>query len=192
MNKKAAIAMLSCSLSLVFLFIYVWESQQVTASEDQVTSKMIVKEAMTAQEHFVSYVMGDTVYMEDLVKQSIEPLRKATGEVFPAMHRVKGTTAINNFTYLANQMVIDPVSLQIGMERSIPYTYTATIEQSSKYIDTLLYDGWELIGSYNDHRSMDMYLRKNGRMARVIILERMMKVFDDVKRELPDSKAFVK
>lgn len=164
----------------------------MTASEDQVTSKMIVKEAMAGQVHLMTYVMGDTVYMEDLVKQSIEPLRKVTGEAFPAMHRVKGTTVIKDYTYLANQMVIDPVSLQIGMERSIPYTYTATIEQSSKYIDTLLYDGWELIGSYSDHRSIDMYFTNNGRMARVIILERMMKVFDDVKRELPDAKAFVK
>lgn len=104
-------------------------------------------------------------------------------ETRPLMMKAK-VEAIHTYTYLSGSSLVDPMSLSIGIQQSIPYTYDSNLETASVYLETLLYDGWEIVDSTSDPAYMDYILRKKSTMARVIVLEGSMKIFDEIKGEV--------
>jgi len=151
---------------------------------------VVIKEAQAAGGRYKQIAEGDTVYLvnEQTGEQSI--LHKLYGKPQAAMER-PAAQAVGNFGYLPGSLLIDPSSMeQAGIQPSIPFTYDATPEQSSIYLETLQADGWTIQGVYRTAIYLDYYLQKQELTARVIVLEDSMKVFGDVKPDLPDPRKF--
>ncbi len=151
---------------------------------------VVVKEVEAKGKHYINYVQGDTLYLKDMNTMVSTPLRKVTGGVHQLITR-KNSTPITSYTYMSGSTLVDPVSLKIGIKQSIPYTYDSALEKSFVYLETLLYDGWEITGLYSDFSYMDYYLKKNNVVARLIILENSMKTFYEIKGTMPDPWTFV-
>ncbi|MCD1257368.1 hypothetical protein B5M42_000775 [Paenibacillus athensensis] len=149
-----------------------------------------MKEAIARGEAYKQVLEGDLLYVVNEQTNERSDSRKLYGQPHPAMERPAAKAAAA-FGYLPNSGLIDPTSLgDTGIQPSIPYSYEATPGQSAMYIATLEADGWRIIGSYRTQSYLDYYLQKQDVVARVIVLQDSMKVFDNVKPELPNPKTF--
>lgn len=189
MNLVKGIGLAVCLLLLIPLCIFLYTP--AVATQEKSFTRTITREVETKGAHYIHYVQGDTLYLEDMKAMSKIPLRKVKGEVRQSMVKASGN-AIRTYSYLFGSNIVDPVSLNIGMLQSIPYTYDSSIEMSSIYLETLRFDGWEMIGFYSDPNFMDYYFKKNGVFSRVIVLEDSLKIFAGIKGELPDPLMYVR
>lgn len=85
--------------------------------------------------------------------------------------------AVPGNTLISTSVLRDPVSIGVGIERTIPYTYSASVEQSAIYLETLLFDGWNIDRVERGAYYLDFYLKKNEAESRIIILDGSLKVF---------------
>lgn len=151
---------------------------------------VVVKEVEAKGEHYINYVQGDTLFLKDMNTRVSKQLRKVTSGARQLITR-KNSTPITSYTYMTSNTLVDPVSLKIGIKQSIPYTYDSALEKSFVYLETLLYDGWEITGFYSDFSYIDYYLKKNNVVARLIILENSIKIFNEIKGTMPDPWTYV-
>lgn len=96
-----------------------------------------------------------------------------TAEPNPA----RGEYAIASYNNMPEFPIVDPVSLDIGIQKSIPFTFDAPSEKGMVYLETLLLDGWTITQYNGDLKYKDYYLTKSDAVARVIILKEYFKVF---------------
>ncbi|GKU77562.1 hypothetical protein [Paenibacillus sp. L3-i20] len=85
--------------------------------------------------------------------------------------------AIVTQDFITDTSILDPVSLEIGIERSIPYTYNASLEQSAIYLESLQLSGWAIDSIEAGELYLDFYLSNRDSKARAIVLEGSLKVF---------------
>ncbi|XID94278.1 hypothetical protein ACF3MZ_07075 [Paenibacillaceae bacterium WGS1546] len=161
-----------------------------TAFDSGKTDPIVVREAIAAGEHYRKVVYGDVVYVENVVDDTSDLLRRTSGKAMSAMER-RNASAAPAFERWEESGLVDPVSLNTGIRPSIPYTYDAAPDQAFGYLETLIFDGWDIVASYRDAAFIDYYVRKNDAIARVIILESSLKVHYPIKGELPDARTFV-
>ncbi|MDQ0885043.1 hypothetical protein QFZ81_000131 [Paenibacillus sp. V4I9] len=189
MNKRAVIV--GSPLLLLVLAGFYFSLAASHESEIKLPAEVvIVKEVEANGEHYINYVQGDTLFLKDMNTRVSTPLRKVTGGVRQLITRKNGTP-ITSYTYMSGNTMVDPVSLKIGIKQSIPYTYDSALEKSFVYLETLLYDGWEITGFYSDFSYVDYYLKKNNVVSRLIILENSMKTFYEIKGTMPDPWTYV-
>jgi hypothetical protein len=177
-------------LTIILASVSLYSLFNVKASTPPVKHAIILKEAESPKGHLLIYVEGDTEYLEDVKSRQVTPLSKVTGQELQAMSRVEGYP-IASYSYMFESKLVDPISLKIGIEQSIPYTYTSTPAQSSIYIETLLYDGWEIAATYRDKEYVDYYLMKDKVYGRVILLENSIKIFYETKGNFPDPQTYI-
>ncbi|RED52797.1 hypothetical protein DFP95_1301 [Cohnella lupini] len=137
----------------------------------------------------MNYVQDGTLYLEDRNTNRITSLGRINNTVHEVMKITHGK-AITSNTYISGTSLIDPVSLNIGIRQSIPYTYDSDLAMSSIYIESLLEDGWDIIGYYGDADYIDYFISKQGAVSRVILLSKSMKVFYDIQGDIPDPLKF--
>ncbi|THF74753.1 hypothetical protein [Cohnella fermenti] len=152
---------------------------------DGASERIVVKEGMASGVRYIQYRIGGNLYVEDTASAKIVELRSASGEERSILTRA-AAGAVTDYSYLPGTELVDPVSLQLGITPSIPYTYDASLVGSSRYLDTLLADGWEMRGTYSSSDYIDCYLRKGDIVSRVIVLRSSLKVFYGVNGPLPD------
>ncbi|QGQ98798.1 hypothetical protein EHS13_29940 [Paenibacillus psychroresistens] len=187
MNKRIMLAI----LLILFATVIIYLLPSKASENEPVLKGIVIKEVEAKGEHYIKYVLGDTVYLEDMNTQISTPLSKATGKVNPRLLRMTGH-AVTSYTNIFDTNLIDPVSLKNGIEHSIPYTYNSAMDKSFNYLETLVSDGWKIVGDYSDNTYIDYYIKKNNIVSRVIILEDSMKVFYGIKSELPDPMNYIK
>jgi len=85
--------------------------------------------------------------------------------------------AVLDFSHIEDTTLINPTSLNLGIEKSIPFTYNATIEQGAVYVESLRFDGWNIVEVDHADYYVDYVLEKNGAQSRVIMLDGSLKVF---------------
>ncbi|MFC4302799.1 hypothetical protein [Cohnella boryungensis] len=151
---------------------------------------VVVREAQALGKHYRKVVEGDLVFVENVNDQTSLSQYRLKGKARPILER-KEATAASDFARLTESGLVDPISLKAGMRLSIPYTYDATLEQSSIYLATLVGDGWSIVGRYSDASYIDYYLEKDQALARVIVLERSLKVLYPISGTIPDPWTYV-
>jgi hypothetical protein len=92
----------------------------------------------------------------------------------------RGAYAIAAYSYMAGTSIVDPSSLNLGLEPSIPFTYEGDTAKSLIYVETLIYDGWKIIKYNRGAGYQDFLLSKDHVTSRVIMLDGSMKVFYDL------------
>ncbi|MFD0588522.1 hypothetical protein ACFQZE_10955 [Paenibacillus sp. GCM10027627] len=88
------------------------------------------------------------------------------------------TYSVSKHEFIKDSALIQPASIGVGIEKSIPYTYNATLEQSAIYLETLQLSGWKMQSLKPGAFYLDFYLARSGENARVIILDGSLKVFN--------------
>lgn len=66
--------------------------------------------------------------------------------------------------------IIDPVTLGIGIEPSIPFTYNALIGQSAVFLETLFFFDWHIEELQAGEYYLDLLIKKNNTEARIIVM----------------------
>ena len=67
-----------------------------------------------------------------------------------------------------------------GIEKEIPYNYTASPELSSKVLYSALYNDWEITRLESDPTKITAELVKDGILCRIVIYEDRLKVYQKV------------
>lgn len=193
MNKAIAVAVsIGLLLLLPFAVMHAANSFQSADAPDEADSagRIVIREARVGTEHYRNWVQNGILYWEDVNAQVTKPLRQFRSQAKPAKS-VKTAEAASAYVRLGAQGPIDPASLGNGIRRSIPYTYDATLTQSSEYLSTLLNDGWTLAASFADADYIDCYIRKNGELVRLILLDDRLKLLYPIRGSIPDPQSFV-
>ncbi|GMQ55951.1 hypothetical protein AN1V17_03430 [Vallitalea sediminicola] len=150
--------------------------------ETEDTSQIIVmNEAKTLEEHYTIYTDGENIFLQDVKNDSTKVLRKC----LETIKEVLLLPEIGENTDLPN-----PEDL-IEQNEVTPFTYEMSLESSAKYILALQKDGWSIVAQYANYLYRDMYLNKNQKYMRVIILENKLKVFEDIGGELPSPQLYI-
>ncbi|MFB9277211.1 hypothetical protein [Cohnella cellulosilytica] len=151
---------------------------------------IVIREAMAGDKHFRKIAQGGIVYVEDMNENKQTFLYPKTGKEKPAFES-RAPAAAAGFVRLDDSGLVDPLSLSIGIQASIPYTYDAVPDQTFVYLETLKGDGWEVAAFYSDAGFLDYYLRKNEALARMIVLDRSFKVLYPIRGGFPEPLTFV-
>lgn len=72
--------------------------------------------------------------------------------------------------------IIDPVTLGIGIEPSIPFTYNALIGQSAVFLETLFFFDWHIEELQAGEYYLDLLIKKDNTEARIIVMNESLKV----------------
>jgi len=95
------------------------------------------------------------------------------------------------FEYLGATTMIDPVSIGVGIEPDIPYTYMANIDMAAKYVATMAANGWTVEGTFRTAEYVDVYLASEDMMCRVIALPGYMKLLYPIPSGVPDPERYI-
>lgn len=191
MNNRLWILIALAAILMLIVPLSIYSFNEPNQVKEESMKGVIVREASAGGAHYINYIWEDKLFLEDLNTKVSTLLYNVTGTVRPSFTRRAGYV-IPSQTYIFGTQIIDPVSLKIGIKKSIPYTYDSTMENNFIYLDSLLYDGWEIQGYYSDYNYIEYYLKKEKTVVRVIILENSIKIYNDIKGELPDPLKFIK
>lgn len=146
------------------------------------TSQIIVmNEAKTLEEHYTIYTDGENIFLQDVKNDSTKVLRKC----LETIKEVLLLPEIDENTDLPN-----PEDL-IEQNEVTPFTYEMSLESSAKYVLALQKDGWSIVAQYANYLYRDMYLNKDQKYMRVIVLENKLKVFENIGGELPSPQLYI-
>jgi hypothetical protein len=154
------------------------------------TDGVVVREAWTNRTLYRQIVRDGSAYVVNVEEQSSIFLRYVSGEPKPVMQRIAAAPAVR-FGKLEGTEIVDPASLDIGIRKSIPYTYEALPDQAFVYLETLLQDGWEITSYYSDASFIDYYLKKDEIFLRVLIFEKNLKVLYPIQGKQHDPWTFI-
>lgn len=165
---------------LLFCFMLVLTGCKTTSTNEK-TPVIIMKEARNAKEHYTLYTDGENIILknnnedsETIVKKCLESIKQVL--VLPDIED--------------NEDLPSPEDIKNYIQVT-PYTYEIPLESSAKYIYSLEQDGWSIIAEYANYLYRDIYMQLDKKYMRIIVLEDKIKIFDNIKCELPDPKLFI-
>ncbi|QUH29107.1 hypothetical protein [Vallitalea guaymasensis] len=167
-------------LLILFCSILILTSCKSKEVEDTST-KIVMKEARTIEEHYAIYTDGKNIYYEDVKNNSTKVLRKC----LETIKEILLLPEIDENTDLPN-----PEDL-IKQDEVTPFTYEMSLESSAKYILALQKNGWSIVAEYANYLYRDMYFKKDERYMRVIVLENKLKIFEEIGGELPSPQLYI-
>jgi len=162
--------------------------ERTSASRPE-TGEVIVREAQAYGSHYRHIVRNGVLYVEHVKEQTRKPIRRFIGQAVPVMS-IRHAQPATYYSHLdGSGGPVDPASKRIGMQKTIPYTYDATIEQASVYIATMIHEGWSVEGRFASSDYADYYMRKNELRVRVIVLPHSLKLLYPIQGDVPDPIA---
>lgn len=187
MNRMGIIGSIIISIiCLTGIILYSQQSQPIKESVQYVT----LKEASSEYNTVSLITDGDTLFYSNSLEDTIEPIEKINGSILEALD-LEGTYAISKYEYLDDSQMIDPTSLDIDIISSIPITYTSSLHNSSVFIETLKYDGWDIKAVFRNVEYIDIYLEKSNNFSRIIITKNSLKIFQETKGKIPDLISYI-
>ncbi len=164
----------------------------LTGCSKPATNKIhiVTKEAKTMLEHYEKYTDGTYIYVYNCNTKDSGVLSVLDGTCTECMH-IKKKEPETAFKYINSTKVIDPTSLDLSIEPTIPFTYNSNFEKSMIYLATMEADKWTLAAYYSNSYYIDCYLVKSGEFSRIIVFKDSLKVFPNLKENLPDPWTYI-
>ncbi len=167
-------------LLLLFILIILLSGciSSVESSQSPIT---IMKEVKNEIVHYRLYTDGETIFLEDIKKHSIQPLRKCNESIKPilALPTIEKEHALQFSINIAKY------------EEVYPFTYSLPLKLSAQYLYSLIEKDWFIAAEYANHLYRDTYLQKEEAFKRVIIFKDKIKIFENISNSVPDPWSFI-
>lgn len=142
---------------------------------------VIMKEAITEDKHYRLYTDGEYIYLEDVMNNTTEKLRKRNASIKEQLilPTIDAKTSLPDTNLFEHQKEVTP------------FTYDATLELSATYLKALEQSGWTTYAEFSNYLFIDKYLAKDNANMRIIILKDKIKIFEDMTDEVADPLSYI-
>lgn len=155
------------------------------ATSETLGTNIIIKESKSTDEHFIQYTDSDKMFVKNVETGDVVRLYTLPGVIREALNLYIGGSSGHPIEG------VDPESLDIGILRDIPCTYTSTLEMSTVYMDSLISSGWEVDSFYRCYDFADYYLTNGSACLRVVVFEDRLKVFRDIEAKFEEAHSYI-
>lgn len=166
---------------LYFLALLLILSGCKTKTQENTAPVVIMREAIHMDNHYQLYTDGESVFLKDVKEDSTITLRKC-------YETIKERLTLPTISSKAPPPESD---ITAYLEEVTPFTYDATLETSTMYLQHLKESGWVIFAQYANYLYLDMYLKKADTYMRVIVLDEKIKIFKNISGEAPDPLSYV-
>ncbi|GKX28627.1 hypothetical protein SH1V18_11070 [Vallitalea longa] len=167
-------------LLILFCFILILSSCKYSKEEDTLPV-IIMKEAKNDEEHYILYTDGENIILKNINEDSETVVKKC-------LESIKQVLVLPEIDI--NSDLPDPEDMTVYKEIT-PYTYEMSLESSAKHILALKKDGWSIIAEYANYLYRDIYMQKDKRYMRIIVLENKIKIFDNIGGGVPSPWLYI-
>ena len=148
-------------------------------------SYVILKEVITADEHYQIVADMDYVYMANIKTGGIAKLRPRNGELLPALRLNEDVV-----TEIVSETT-NPMLTGLAITEDIPNTYIAEKEVIAEFLYSLYNGNFTLVYLVATNEYIDIVIEKDGVQDRIVVLHSVFKVFQDVKVKTIDAATYI-
>lgn len=145
----------------------------------------VLEEVATDYAHYQIVSDMEYVYLVNVREGQTSILRRRNGELLTVL------PLDSDIDYGGTVTEINPMTSGFNFSEDIPFTYSGSYEEISKYLRALYNSGYTLVHLIGTHQSVDIVLTKDEVQYRVLVLENVFKVFEDVQVNQVDPATYI-
>lgn len=151
------------------------------SKEEDTLPVIIMKEAKNEEEHYILYTDGENIMLKNINEDSETIVKKCLESIKQILVLPETDDSID----------LPDTEDMTEYKEITPYTYEMSLESSAEYILALKKDDWSIIAEYANYLYRDIYLQKEERYKRIIVLENKIKVFDNIGGGVPSPWLYI-